>query len=149
MNKPTRKSTFEPTNDLSIDLWECQMEINKINSMKKSQPCEQCQDKISERVTFSKQKKDAEVPYHLLPKHTQQAMIIYTFSLDGHVSPQFYVIFDDDFTTTLYLRSSQVPTFWADLVCASTKLHVYTKRQVDTWQSLPELTLEIGDFMSQ
>jgi hypothetical protein len=57
----------------------------------------------------------------------------------GHVSPQFQVVFDDDFTTAPYLRSSQVPPFWPELVRASTKLHVYTERQVDTWQSLPEL----------
>ena len=47
-----------------------------------------------------------------------------------------------------YLRTSQVPPFWAELVCASSKLHVYTERQIDTWQSLPELTPEIGDFTS-
>ena len=34
------------------------------------------------------------------------------------------------------------------MVRASSKLHLYTKRQVDTWQSLPELTPEIGDFTS-
>ncbi len=61
----------------------------------------------------------------------------------GHVSPQFHVVFDNDFTTVPYLRSSQVPPFWTDLVSASTKLHVYTKRQVDTWQSLPELTQKL------
>ncbi len=76
-------------------------------------------------------------------------MIINTFSLDVHVPPQFHVIFDDDFTTVPYLRSSQVPPFWADLVRASTKLHVYTKRQVDTWQSLSGLTPEIVDFTSE
>ncbi len=89
MNKPTCKSTCKPTNDLSIDLWQCWMEMDKINSIKKSQPCGQCQDKISEWVTFSKQEKDAELPYQLLPKHTQQAMIINSFSLNGHISPQF------------------------------------------------------------
>jgi hypothetical protein len=47
------------------------------------------------------------------------------------------------------LRLSQVPPFWANLVCASTKLHIYTERQVDTQQSLPELTPEIGDFMNE
>ncbi len=58
-------------------------------------------------------------------------------------------IFDNDFTTVPYLRSSQVPPFWADLVYASTKLHVYTERQVDIWQSLPELNPEIGDLTSE
>jgi hypothetical protein len=67
----------------------------------------------------------------------------------GHVSPQFHVGFDDDFTTVPYLRSSKVPPFWADLVPASTKLHIHNKRQVNTWQSLPELTREIGYFTSE
>jgi hypothetical protein len=87
------------------------MEINKMNSMKKSEPCGQCHDKISDRVTFSKLEKDAELPYLLLLKHNQQAMIINAFSLDGHVSPQIHVVFDDGFTTVPYLGSSQVPPF--------------------------------------
>jgi hypothetical protein len=57
MNKPTCKSTCKPTNDLSIDSWQCRMEINKMNSMKKSQPRGQCQDKTPEQVTFSKQER--------------------------------------------------------------------------------------------
>ena len=31
----------------------------------------------------------------------------------GHVSPQFHVIYDDDFTTASYLRSGKVPPHWA------------------------------------
>jgi hypothetical protein len=68
------------------------MEIDKINSKKKTQPRGQCQDKISEQVTFSKQEKDAELPYHLLPKHTRQAMIINTFSLDEKSSAAFKLV---------------------------------------------------------
>jgi hypothetical protein len=68
------------------------MEIDKINSKKKTQPHGQCQDKISERVTFSKQEKDAELPYYLLPKHTCQAMIINTFSLDEKSSAAFKLV---------------------------------------------------------
>jgi hypothetical protein len=82
------------------------------------------------------------------PSHAANVALIFNLHT-GHISPQFHAIFDDDFTTVPYLCSSQVPPFWADLVCASTKLHVYTKRQVDTWQSLPELTPEIGDFASE
>jgi hypothetical protein len=82
------------------------------------------------------------------PSHAANVALIFN-PRTGHVSPQFHGVFDDDFTTVPYLHSSQVPPFWADLVCASTKLHVYTKRQVDTWQSLPELTLEISDFTSE
>jgi hypothetical protein len=60
--------------------------------MKKSQHCGQCQDKISDCATFSKQEKDAELPYHLLPKHTQQAMIINAFSLDEKSSATFKLV---------------------------------------------------------
>ena len=31
----------------------------------------------------------------------------------GHVSPQFHVVYDDDFTTVSYLRSANVPLYWA------------------------------------
>jgi hypothetical protein len=48
MSKPLNEPTCKPTNDLSIDSWQCRMEINKMNSKKKTQPCGQCQDKISE-----------------------------------------------------------------------------------------------------
>ncbi len=82
------------------------------------------------------------------PSHAANVALIFN-PRTGQVSPQFHVVFDDDFTTVPYLRSSQAPPFWAELVCASTKLHIYTKRQVDTWQSLPEITLEIGDFTSE
>ncbi len=82
------------------------------------------------------------------PSHAANVALIFN-PCTGHVSQQFHVIFDNDFTTVPYLHSSQVPPFWADLVCTSTKLHVSTKRQVDTWQSLPELTPEIGDFTSE
>ncbi len=57
MNKPTHKTTYRPTNELLIDLWQCQMEIDEMNSKKKTQPCGLCQDKKSEQVTFSKKKR--------------------------------------------------------------------------------------------
>ena len=66
----------------------------------------------------------------------------------GHVSPQFHVVYDDDFTTVPYLRSIDVPPHWAQLVKASSLLEVHTERQVNTWQSLPELELDPGDFSS-
>ncbi|KAL7546695.1 hypothetical protein ACHAWF_010025 [Thalassiosira exigua] len=34
----------------------------------------------------------------------------------GHVLPQYHVVFDDHFTTTSYMGSSQVPPNWAQLV---------------------------------
>jgi len=90
-NEPSREPNCEPTNELSIDLWQCRMEIDTMNTKKISRHGK-CQDKISERVTFSKQEKDAELPYHLLPEHTQQAMIINAFSNDEKTSVTFRLI---------------------------------------------------------
>ncbi|KAL7462696.1 hypothetical protein ACHAXS_003067 [Conticribra weissflogii] len=52
----------------------------------------------------------------------------------GLVSPQFHVVFDDEFTTVPYLRKGTVPPNWADLVMNSaerttTELYDLTK----TW----------------
>jgi hypothetical protein len=66
----------------------------------------------------------------------------------GHVSPQFHVVYDDDFTTVPYLHSIDVPPHWAQLIEASSHLEVQTERQVGTWQSLPELEIDPGDFSS-
>jgi hypothetical protein len=66
----------------------------------------------------------------------------------GHVSPQFHVVYDDDFTTVPYLRTITVPPHWAKLVEASSHIEVHTERQVGTWQSLPELDVDLGDFTS-
>ena len=40
-----------------------------------------------------------------------------------------------------------VPPHWADLVCSSADVQLFTERQVTTWQSLPELDKEDGDFL--
>jgi len=82
------------------------------------------------------------------PSHAAHVALIFDPST-GHVSRQFHVIFDDDFTTVPYLRTAAIPPYWAELVRASSKLRVYTERQVDTWQSLPELIPENGDFTSE
>ncbi len=47
------------------------------------------------------------------------------------------------------LGTATIPPYWADLVRASSKLHVYTERHIDTWQSLPEIIPENGDFTSE
>ena len=39
----------------------------------------------------------------------------------GHVSPQYHVVFDDDFTTVPYLNSMDVPAHWAALVKSSSE----------------------------
>ena len=67
------------------------MEIDTKNAKEITQHGK-CQDKISEQVTFSKQEKDAELPYHLLPEHTQQAMIINALSLNEKTSVTFRLL---------------------------------------------------------
>jgi hypothetical protein len=64
----------------------------------------------------------------------------------GHVSPQFHVVFDDDFTMVQYLWTTTVPPYWADLVHSLATIQTYTERQVGTWQSLPEIEREEGNF---
>jgi hypothetical protein len=55
-------------------------------------------------------------------------------------------VFDDDFTTVEYLWKMTVPPHWAELVCFSAEILLYTKHQATTWQSLLELDKEVGDF---
>ena len=76
------------------------------------------------------------------PSHAANVALIFN-PCTGHIFLQFHVIFDDDFTTLPYLCTATIPPYWADLVRASSKLHVYPKRQVDTWQSFPELFLKM------
>ena len=65
----------------------------------------------------------------------------------GHVSPQFHVIFDDDFTTIDYLASSTAPPNWDDLFKTFSELA--TDEQFDlaerwkTDSTLPTFTPEI------
>jgi len=66
----------------------------------------------------------------------------------GHVSPQFHVVYDDDFTTVPYLRTAAVPPHWAELVRVSSTIALYTERKVGTWQSIPELDVDPNDFTS-
>ena len=39
-----------------------------------------------------------------------------------------------------------VPPHWADLVHSSATIQMCTKKQVGTWQSIPNLEIEKGDF---
>jgi hypothetical protein len=66
----------------------------------------------------------------------------------GHISPQFHVVYNDEFTTVQYLCTATVPPHWAALVNASATIELYTEKQIGTWQSLPELDVESGDFTS-
>ena len=57
----------------------------------------------------------------------------------GHVSPQFHVVFDEDFTTVPFMDKNQVPPNWAKLVQSSREL--VTEEQFDlanTWLSAQE-----------
>jgi hypothetical protein len=51
----------------------------------------------------------------------------------GHVSPQFHIVFDDNFTTVQYLCTGMVLLHWADLVRSSAIIQMYTEKQVGTW----------------
>ena len=62
------------------------------------------------------------------------------------MSPQFHVVYENDFTMVPYLRTAAVPPHWAELVEASSHLEVYTEWRAGTWQSLPELNVDPGDF---
>ncbi len=61
------------------------------------------------------------------PSHAANVALIFN-PCTGYIPLQFHVIFDNDFTTVPYLRTATIPPYWVDLVCASSKLHVHTKR---------------------
>ena len=67
----------------------------------------------------------------------------------GHVSPQFHVVYDEDFTTVPYLRTGQVPPHWAKLVSQSAEL-VVTNNSSPSWESLSQLSQsDEGDFSTE
>jgi hypothetical protein len=80
-----------------------------------------------------------------LPSHAYNVALILNLCM-GHVLPQFHVVYDDDFTTVPYLRTATVPPHWTKLVCASLTIALYTEHKVGTWQSIPELDVDPGDF---
>jgi hypothetical protein len=55
-------------------------------------------------------------------------------------------VFDHVFTTVEYLWKMTVPPHRAELVHSSAEIQLYTKHQATTWQSLPELDTEVGEF---
>jgi hypothetical protein len=79
------------------------------------------------------------------PSHASNVALILN-PRTGHISPQFYAVFNDDFTTVQYLCTGMVPPHWADLVGSSAMIQMYTEKQVGTWQSNPNLEIEKGDF---
>ncbi len=56
----------------------------------------------------------------------------------GHISPQYHVTFDDDFTTVPYLRSGNTPSNWETLVqTASEKVTSESYDLAQTWALEP------------
>ena len=49
------------------------------------------------------------------PAHAGNVALVFNLQT-GHVSPQYHVVFDDEFTTVPYLQSTEAPPNWADLV---------------------------------
>ncbi len=79
------------------------------------------------------------------PSHASNVALILN-PRTGHVSPQFHVVFDDDFTTVQYLCTGMVPSHRVNLVRSSATIQMYTEQQVGTWQSIPDIETEQGDF---
>ncbi len=67
----------------------------------------------------------------------------------GHVLPQFHVVYDDDFTTVSYLQTATAPPHWAELVKLLAAIPVHTEKQFGTWQSIPDIKTDDGDFSGQ
>ncbi len=72
------------------------------------------------------------------PSHASNVSLVLN-PRTGHVSPQFHVVCDYDFTTVSYLRTATVPPHWAELVQSLAAIPVYTEKQVGTWQSIPDI----------
>ncbi len=81
------------------------------------------------------------------PSHAENVLMILNPNT-GHISPQFHVVYDDDFTMVQYLRTATVPPHLAALVQASASVELYIEEEVQTWQSLPKFDVEPGDFSS-
>ncbi len=55
------------------------------------------------------------------PFHAGSVALVYNPST-GHVSPQYHVVFDDDFTTVSYMETGTIPPHWPDLVHSSSEM---------------------------
>ncbi len=82
------------------------------------------------------------------PAHASNVALILN-PMTGHVSPQFHVVFDDDFTTVQHVQTTTVPPHWADLVHSLATIQTYTEHQVGTWQLLPKIKREEGNFSGE
>ena len=68
------------------------------------------------------------------PSHASNVGLILNPRM-GHISPQFHIVYDDDFTMIPYLCTASVPPHWAKLVESSAQIELYTEKQVDTWHN--------------
>jgi hypothetical protein len=62
----------------------------------------------------------------------------------GHISPQYHVVFDDQFTTVSFIEKNEVPPNWAQLVVNSTEK--VTKEHYELAKTLLFLDPELGDI---
>lgn len=81
------------------------------------------------------------------PAHAGSVALVLN-SRTGHVSPQYHVVFDDDFTTVQYMRQGSEPPNWNTLVENARELT--SDRQIelsDNWvqQSQIDITVSEGD----
>ena len=77
------------------------------------------------------------------PSHAGSVALVFNPST-GRVSPQFHVVFDDDFTTVEYMEAGTVPANWKDLFKYSSELATDEDFTLaESWfanDSQPELT---------
>jgi hypothetical protein len=66
------------------------------------------------------------------PFHARSVALVYNPST-GYVSPQYHVVFDDDFTTIPFMEAGTIPPHWSDLVHSFSKLA--RKQASDTAQA--------------
>ena len=69
------------------------------------------------------------------PFHAGSVALVFN-PTTGHVSPQYHVVFDDEFTTVASMEEGTVPPNWADLVKYSSELATRQDYQLaETWLS--------------
>lgn len=65
----------------------------------------------------------------------------------GHVSPQYHVVFDDDFTTLPYIRQGLEPPNWEHLVARSRELYATRDLEMDiNWATQTGTSISEGDI---
>jgi hypothetical protein len=80
------------------------------------------------------------------PLHTGSVALVFN-PCTGHISPQFYVVFNDLFSTVSYMEKSEVPPNWADLVENSQEKVIEEEYNLAKMRLFPEV--EVGDITMQ